>query len=53
MDVLSSRVDLIEWYMRLGYKPTGQSADARDVIEQCGEKLLTPASFMVLEKRLR
>ena len=48
--VISQRAELIAWYRRLGYRPTGQSALFADV---AGHEPLVPGlRFAVLEKQI-
>jgi len=50
MTVISLRTELINWYIRHGYKDTGE----RKAFEEDGKtgKHLQPLEFMVLEKRI-
>lgn len=52
LDVLDCRTDLVEWYTRIGYCPTGLKAPARPFMENKGENLLIDCCFTLLEKPL-
>lgn len=52
MDVLDVRKELIQWYERIGYKRTGESLDAAKFMDNKGEKLLVPCSFILMTREL-
>jgi ribosomal protein S18 acetylase RimI-like enzyme len=53
MDVLDCRVELLDWYERMGYVRTGERRDAQDFFHERGERLFVEnVSFIVLEKAL-
>lgn len=52
LDVLDCRTQLIDWYLRAGFRHTRQTAHARSFMEKKGEELLVDCSFIVLEKHL-
>lgn len=52
MDVLSCRTELIAWYERMGFRPTGHRKDARSFMDAKGETLLKDCDFILLEKKL-
>ena len=52
--VLSVRADILAWYDRRGYVPTGLRAEARSLIEgiHAEAKLLADADFVILRRTL-
>ena len=51
MHVLSGRPELIEWYVRYGYRPTGEAHSFAEIAHR-GEPLAEELSFLVYEKIL-
>lgn len=52
LDVLDCRTELVAWYTRQGFEPTGAAMPARPFMEAKGEELLVETDFIVLEKTL-